>query len=518
MTQRIGRLRTGMVLALLAASHVALGEGDLFERAPWNYSLGLGRVNFEGDELVEDGMLFSLRAGYNFDSRWGVEGIFDIIPSLDGRSGENPNRERLGGNIGTDPIVSDTWGVRIGGDLMLHLRSMEDLRWDPYLSAGGGLTHYDEDLAGGSNNELQLFGGGGMMYHFDDAWAARGDVQTVLAGSGTEFQLMWSVGVNYRPNTDVGAAYRVSGTPASRDTDGDGLTDAREAQIGTDPNDPDTDDDGLKDGEEVDVYGTDPLNPDTDGDELKDGEEVHDYKTDPKNADTDGDMLKDGEEVHEYKTNPTVADTDSDGLNDGPEVLTAKTDPLNPDTDGDGLMDGPEVLNFKSDPHNPDSDFDMLKDGAEVHQYKTDPMDEDTDDGGVYDGHEVTEDNTDPLDGSDDLIRYELRIEFDYNKATIRDADYEELAAIIKVLQRDAGATAVVEGHADKRPKSNQKYNQELSEKRAGSVRQYLIDNGSLDGSRLETKGFGFDRPLVPNDSDENMQRNRRVEIYIRKS
>ena len=58
------------------------------------------------------------------------------------------------------------------------------------------------------------------------------------------------------------------------DTDGDGLDDNRERDIGTDPNNWDTDGDGLSDGDEVIIWKTDPLNPDTDGDGYLDGEEV----------------------------------------------------------------------------------------------------------------------------------------------------------------------------------------------------------------------------------------------------
>lgn len=60
----------------------------------------------------------------------------------------------------------------------------------------------------------------------------------------------------------------------SVDTDGDGLSDARERQLGTNINNVDTDSDGLFDLEEVNVYKTDPKNPDTDGDGYSDGDEV----------------------------------------------------------------------------------------------------------------------------------------------------------------------------------------------------------------------------------------------------
>ena len=70
---------------------------------------------------------------------------------------------------------------------------------------------------------------------------------------------------------------------ADVDTDGDGLTDAEEADLGTDPELADTDGDGIEDGEEVDL-GTDPLLTDTDGDTYSDADEIAEG-TDPTDAD-----------------------------------------------------------------------------------------------------------------------------------------------------------------------------------------------------------------------------------------
>lgn len=58
------------------------------------------------------------------------------------------------------------------------------------------------------------------------------------------------------------------------DTDGDGLDDIREKQLGTDPNKKDSDGDGLTDGDEVLIWNTEPLNSDTDGDGYADGHEI----------------------------------------------------------------------------------------------------------------------------------------------------------------------------------------------------------------------------------------------------
>ncbi len=103
---------------------------------------------------------------------------------------------------------------------------------------------------------------------------------------------------------------------APSDSDGDGLTDAREALLGTNPFVVDTDDDGLDDGVEVLTYGcTDPLNPDTDGDTLCDGAETL-AATNPCQADTDGDGLLD-----HIDPAPLVPATTSSAIENGLRAL-----------------------------------------------------------------------------------------------------------------------------------------------------------------------------------------------------
>ena len=130
------------------------------------------------------------------------------------------------------------------------------------------------------------------------------------------------------------------------DADLDGISDAGEVTLGTDPNDADSDDDGLPDGYEV-KQGFDPKNPadaatDPDNDGL-DNVEERQRGTDPRNADSDADGLSDGDEVESRGTDPLKADTDADGLNDGAEVNVHHTDPLDADTDNGGKTDGAEV-------------------------------------------------------------------------------------------------------------------------------------------------------------------------------
>ena len=115
---------------------------------------------------------------------------------------------------------------------------------------------------------------------------------------------------------------------AADDTDGDGLSDQQEAVAGTDINDPDTDGDSLTDGFEV-FGGLDPLddgslNPDNgaggdpDGDGLTNATEQA-LGTNPRNPDSDGDGVDDNVEQG-LGTDPTQPDTDGDGLADGFEI------------------------------------------------------------------------------------------------------------------------------------------------------------------------------------------------------
>ncbi len=175
-----------------------------------------------------------------------------------------------------------------------------------------------------------------------------------------------------QPVEPVGTGYDLidAGLPPdqSRDSDGDGLTDAFEALAGTDPMSADTDGDGLSDGYEAMVSRTDPLSADTDGDGVSDAQELMDG-TDPgalpgvagvvgrgefaENirdgfVDTDGDGLSDSFEIR-TGLDPTSADTDGDGLSDAWEVATG-SNPLLADSDGDGLTDGFEQTAEITDP------------------------------------------------------------------------------------------------------------------------------------------------------------------------
>jgi OOP family OmpA-OmpF porin len=83
---------------------------------------------------------------------------------------------------------------------------------------------------------------------------------------------------------------------------------------------------------------------------------------------------------------------------------------------------------------------------------------------------------------------------------------------VVPVLERNPGVRIRIDGHTDDRGAAA--YNQSLSERRANSVRSYLIEQG-IDAGRLEAKGFGEEQPVAPNDTRENLRKNRRIELSI---
>ncbi len=105
------------------------------------------------------------------------------------------------------------------------------------------------------------------------------------------------------------------------------------------------------------------------------------------------------------------------------------------------------------------------------------------------------------------------RVEFATGSAKILPRSFPILDEVIKLLQVNKDIVRVsVEGHTDIR--GGHDMNMRLSQSRAESVVSYMSGHG-IDGGRLEAHGYGPDRPIDTNDTDEGRQRNRRVEFHI---
>ena len=101
---------------------------------------------------------------------------------------------------------------------------------------------------------------------------------------------------------------------------------------------------------------------------------------------------------------------------------------------------------------------------------------------------------------------------FDTGKSTIRKESYEELDHAYEVMKTYEGVKFIVGGHTDNTGSYN--FNKTLSGNRAKAVRDYLVNKG-VDASIISSEGYGPDKPVASNDTDEGRQKNRRVEIVI---
>jgi outer membrane protein OmpA-like peptidoglycan-associated protein len=101
---------------------------------------------------------------------------------------------------------------------------------------------------------------------------------------------------------------------------------------------------------------------------------------------------------------------------------------------------------------------------------------------------------------------------FDTAKFSLRPLAREKLAKVSGIVSGHPGLRLDVEGHTDS--VGGDEYNQQLSEQRGGSVRDYLVQQG-MAGSSVTTKGFGKTQPVASNDTAAGRQLNRRVELVI---
>ena len=202
-------------------------------------------------------------------------------------------------------------------------------------------------------------------------------------------------------------------------------------------------------------------------------------------------------------------DTDKDGIPDNkdacPEVAGLKEFNGCPDTDGDGI---------------PDKD-DKCPDVAGPAENGGCPW-PDTDGDGVLDKDDLCPEVAGPAsnkgcpepttDDQKKLNQYAKTILFDTGKATIKFESAEILNQILNVLKKYPNSRFRIEGHTDSTGKKQK--NIELSQNRADAVKIYLIQGG-IASNRLESQGFGPEKPIASNKNKKGRALNRRVEINL---
>ena len=101
---------------------------------------------------------------------------------------------------------------------------------------------------------------------------------------------------------------------------------------------------------------------------------------------------------------------------------------------------------------------------------------------------------------------------FEFAQSNLLPDSYSELQRLLDYLVKNITVKIEISGHTDNY--GSDVYNQKLSGERAKTVNNFLINNG-IEADRLSYRGYGKEKPLVPNDTEDNRAKNRRTEILI---
>ncbi len=447
---------------LLIAIVFVIGFGNVNaqdENNPWAIKIGINAVDIY--PTGEDAPL-----GDYFDEFFNANDHWNILPTLssvsvgrylgDGFSftaAGSLNRIDKVGDATADDLSYYALDGTVSYSLMNLIKSKS---LEPVLGVGGGYTWVDEIGAGTLNGSL------GLNYWFSENVGI-----TAQSAYKHSFE-------DYLPKHwqhTVALAIKFGG----KDTDGDGIYDKNDAC--------------------PDVAGLEAFNgcPDTDSDGIEDAKDdcpneagLAEFNGCP---DTDGDGVKDGDDKC-----PTVAglaalagcpDADGDGVADGDDNCPNEAGPAAnngcpwPDTDGDGVLD--------KDDQCPNEAGEVANNGC--------PQ------------------IAPPAEKMKELNEYARTILFDTGKSTIKEESDQVLQAMVAILKEYPKADFSLDGHTDS--VGSEKSNQLLSERRANSVRDYLIANG-INADRLTAQGFGESRPIADNKTREGRKNNRRVEVTLK--
>ncbi|SFZ90377.1 Thrombospondin type 3 repeat-containing protein [Flaviramulus basaltis] len=454
--KNLSRLLFAMLLVLGYSNVNAQDENN-----PWQITIGVNAVDAypSGDGAPFSETIFSKFTDVD---------NYNILPSLSTISVSKYISDGFSLGVTGSLNKIDKWGENANGEAI----SVDDLSYygvdgtikynfisgttiDPYLGVGGGYTWIDEVGAGTLNGTLGL-----------NVWFSENVGLTLQTSYKHAFEDYLQTHFQHT----AGISIKFGGT----DTDGDGIYD--------------------KDDACPEVAGLEAFNgcPDTDGDGIEDSKD--DCPNEAGLAEMNGCPDTDGDGVADKDDScPTVAglkalagcpDADGDGVTDADDACPDTAGPAAnkgcpwPDTDGDGVLD--------KDDKCPDVKGTVANNGCP----------------------EVT------AEIQKTLNEYAKTILFDTGKATIKTQSATVLADIIAILKEYPTAKFTVEGHTDS--VGSEKLNQSLSEARALSVKEYLVENG-IDEFRLSALGFGESKPIDTNKTRAGKANNRRVEINLAK-
>ncbi|WP_127136371.1 OmpA family protein [Flagellimonas oceanensis] len=443
-----------LVVALVFVGINSIQAQD--ENNPWQVSIGVNAIDAYPTNDSEN----PYSSTTLFDEYFNVSDHWNILPSVsyvsvskyvgDGFSVGARGSLNRIEKIG-DFEVDDLSHYAIDGTIKYNI--LKNTVVDPFVEVGGGYTWVDEIGAGTVN------GGLGLNFWFSDNLGLT--LQTQYKHAFEDYLISHF-------QHSAGISIKFGGT----DTDGDGIYD--------------------KDDACPEVAGLEAFNgcPDSDGDGIEDSKDACPNQAGSKEMngcpDSDGDGVADKDDAcPETPGLPALAgcpDADGDGVADKDDECPNEAGPAEndgcpwPDSDGDGVLD--------KDDQCPEVAGTVANNGCP----------------------EVTEEVQKQLND------YARTILFDTGKSSIKAESTSVMVDIIQILNEYPTAKFTVEGHTDS--VGSESLNQKLSEERANSVRDFLIDKG-IDSDRLSAIGYGEAKPIATNNTRAGRAQNRRVEINL---
>jgi len=541
------------------------GETNIWRRDQEKYTLraGISILDIGGMKFAKGGLSrdFSVNTSKLFDLQ-----VFNSAGSL-------AETDQIIDSLVNDPTTGWTESEDVGGTFFMHLPTALSLQvdyhiWKWFYVNGTGMISLQTR---NNPHRVRVPNQFTLTPSFDHAWfglhfpLSYNNYSGFKAGIGARLGPL-TVGVNdfgflFASGKRInGAAFYAGlripilyGHPD--DADGDKVSDEKdecmlEPGIWTFRGCPDTDGDGIKDSDDQcpqdaglkEFQGC----PDKDGDKIIDrNDDCPELAGLPKFK---GCPDRDNDSIIDTKDDcPDIAglivfngcpDRDGDGIKDEDDACPDNQGPLAnqgcPDTDNDGIFDFLDNCPEQYGPSEnkgcpwPDTDKDGLLDKDDECPNLAGPIKnkgcpyQDTDNDGVLDKDDDCPATAGPVSNKgcpviekevEEILKTAFEdLEFESGKDIIKDVSFASLSELAGVLKKKANWGLQLAGHTDN--VGDDQKNMILSKKRAEAVRNFLIKEG-VEEIRFNVLFFGETMPLVPNDTQEGRQKNRRVEMKL---
>nr|WP_279342338.1 OmpA family protein [Geotalea sp. SG265] len=428
----------------------------------------IGGYTFDGRQHIETRPVFGVRGGYNFTKHWGVEALFDYVRTESTRTDQDINL------------------YRYGGEVLLH--AFPDNRLVPYLAAGYvGLTRDGEGQHSASKGAFDY--GIGAKYFLTDDLALRADFRHMVFREGTKFQRPGEYheeATRFNYEYTVGLAWQFGGiqpavpvAPAPPELKAVPAPPAEEA-----PPAP--------------VPATEPtpgrykycitLNLQFDIDKAV------------IRAEDSREVAKVGEFMQRYPDTTAVIEGNTDNV--GTYEHNLELSRRRAESVADYLVEKFGIDRSRLSTTGNGSKNPVADNASEEGKQKNRRIDAIID--CAFDATKIT---------PPERLCMSLLVEFDTGKADIRPQYHDEIARVADYMKQYPTTTALIEGHTDNT--GTEELNRKLSQERAESVVNYLVEKFGIERSRLSAKGYGSSRRLAYNTTPEGRKKNRRINAII---